>query len=86
MPPRDDLNYKTIGPVPGLKIPDDDEDFMDQCELEKFIFEATSEIYFKFLSKLGCDDTPHYFDSIEEAKNVVDKHFHGNILSFIPRK
>lgn len=79
-PPRDDLKYKTIEAVPGLKIPDDDEDFMDQSELEKFIFEASSEIYFKFLSKLRCKDTPQYFDSKEEAKNVVDKHFYGNIL------
>ena len=60
--------------APGLKIPNDDEEFdMTPDQTTKF-FENTSALV-NYLKMLPFEDKPFYFESEEEAIELWKKHF-----------
>ena len=66
-----------VSGVPGLGIVADDEDWTDKGVLEDFGVNIQKEFTFFCAKQLPFDDEPIYFDSDEEALELVRKHFPG---------
>ena len=73
-PPKT-LKYVSVDPVPGMLIPNDDEDFDDDGFLKKFLGGLSIKILFAFIKALPCSDEPSYFDNNDEYTEILQKHF-----------
>ena len=60
--------------VSGLKIPNDDEKF-ESGMIENFFTGIVFGVEFIYLKMLPFEDVPFYFESEEEAIELVAKHF-----------
>ena len=67
-----------VSGVPGLGIVADDEDSPDQGALEEFFSNVIIDLSNFLVKLLPFGDEPIYFDSDEEALEMVRKHFPGN--------
>ena len=66
-----------VSGVPGLGIVDDDEDWADKGVLQDFRNNLQKEFTFFIAKQLPFNDEPIFFDSDEEAQEMVRKHFPG---------
>ena len=66
-----------VAGVTGLGIVDDDEDWTEKSALEEFILNSKKRLTFGFVQQLPGNDDATYFESEEEARALVKKHFPG---------
>ena len=64
-------------PIEISESEDDDEDWTDKSVMEEFILNSTQLLTYQFVKQLSFNDEATYFESEEEARALVKKHFPG---------